>query len=100
MSEERMKQAEKEVQGAQQAISEAYSDLVRVMDSLKRMAETKSTYGVYREFPKKPHTEVTLRLLSDYTHALKVFADFHHAWREACDEFTEAAAERKEELRR
>jgi len=98
VSEERLRQAEQEVQGAQEAINEAYSDLSRVMDSLKKMAETKSTYGIYKEFPKKPHTEVTLRLLSDYTHALKVFSDFHHVWREACDEFTEAAAERREEM--
>jgi hypothetical protein len=93
VSEDRLKRAEQEVEGAQQAITEAYGDLGRVMDSLKKMAETKSTYGIFKEFPKKPHAEVTLRLLSDYTHALKVFSDFHHAWREACDEFIDASAE-------
>lgn len=95
MSDERLKHAEQEVEGAQAAITEAYADLTRVMDALKRMAETKNTYGLFKEFPKKPHSEVTLRLLSDYTHALKVFADFHHAWREACDEYTAAEADQR-----
>lgn len=92
---DRLKNAEREIKGAQEAVETAYGDLAKVLDTLKKMADIHSAYGKLKEFPKKPFADVHERLLSDCADALTLFGEFHQAWRDACVEFTEAAGELK-----